>query len=120
MSSALLASRNVSPAFLTSHSRQSSISSHLTAPTLEDDNETERPWDVVRWSKLKKITAQAFSEAGKRAFGSRTQMSVGASIALGTSKGIVLIFDYQQNLKSVIGQGTSGKLYSETDSEVYD
>ncbi|KAI9725182.1 MAG: Vacuolar protein sorting-associated protein 8 [Chrysothrix sp. TS-e1954] len=107
VSAALIASRNASPAFLTSHSRQSSISSQITVRSLEEEDETQKPWDVVKWSKLKKITSQVFSEAGRRAFGARTYVSVGASIAVGTSKGIILLFDYQQNLKGIIGQGTN-------------
>jgi hypothetical protein len=66
------------------------------------------PWEVVRWTKLKKISGQTFSEVGKRNFGTPTCISVSASIVLGTSKGIILIFDYHQNLKSIIGPGTKG------------
>jgi hypothetical protein len=66
------------------------------------------PWDIVRWTKLKKITAQLFSEAGKRSFGTPTCIAVSATIALGTTKGIILVFDYSQSLKSIIGQGTKG------------
>ena len=64
------------------------------------------PWDVVKWTRLKKIAGQAFSEVGKRNFGRPTCISVSAVIAVGTSKGILLLFDYNQNLKSIIGQGT--------------
>ena len=53
-----------------------------------------------------KIAGQAFSEIGKRNFGRPTCISVSAVIAIGTSKGILLLFDYSQNLKSIIGQGT--------------
>ena len=35
-------------------------------------------------------------------------MAVSAVIALGTSKGLLLIFDYNHNLKSIIGQSTKG------------
>lgn len=52
------------------------------------------------------MTGQAFSEVGKRNFGRPTCIAIAASIALGTSKGIILVFDYNQNLKSVIGPGT--------------
>ena len=68
------------------------------------------PWEVVRWTKLKKMNGQAFSEVGKRNFGVPTCIAVSASIVLGTSKGIILIFDYHQNLKSIIGPGTKGRL----------
>ena len=52
------------------------------------------------------MTGQALSEVGRRSFGRPTCIAVAASIALGTSKGIVLLFDYNQNLKSIIGPGT--------------
>jgi hypothetical protein len=64
------------------------------------------PWDVIRWTKLRKITSQAFSEAGKRNFGRPTCLAVTTNIVIGTSKGIVLVFDYQQNHKGIIGMGT--------------
>ena len=52
------------------------------------------------------MTGEAFSEVGKRKFGRPTCIAIAASIALGTSKGIILLFDYNQNLKSIIGLGT--------------
>lgn len=102
-SSSLNSPRPSSPAFLNVHSRQSSASH-----TIQDvgSTEIEAPWEVVRWTKLKKMTGQAFSEAGKRNFGRPTCIAVSAYIVLGTSKGIILVFDYNQNLKSIIGPGT--------------
>lgn len=109
-------SRALSPAFLNSHSRKSSVSSQLTLRSQGEEGdepaEDRKPWDVVRWTKLKKISQQAFSESGKRAFGRPTFLCIGASIAIGTSKGIILLFDYQQTLKSIIGQGTAGEFWS--------
>ncbi|RAQ99146.1 vacuolar assembly sorting protein vps8 [Stemphylium lycopersici] len=100
-----LPSRGQSPALL---SRQSSISSNFVFQQLSDDgSETpQAPWEVVRWTKLKKITAQVFSEVGKRNFGRPTCLNVTVSLAIGTSKGFILVFDYQQVLKSIIGPGT--------------
>ncbi|RDL42533.1 uncharacterized protein BP5553_02512 [Venustampulla echinocandica] len=93
------------PAYLKGFGRQSSLSSQL--PSESGDIETPSPpWEVVRWTKLKKLNGQAFSEVGKRSFGVPTCIQVSASIVLGTSKGIILIFDYHQNLKSIIGPGT--------------
>ncbi|EKG22382.1 hypothetical protein MPH_00279 [Macrophomina phaseolina MS6] len=97
--------RALSPAFLGPHSRQSSLSSQLLQN--QDGADTPQPpWEVVRWTKLKKITGQAFSELGKRNFGRPTCLSVAASIIIGTSKGLILVFDYHQTLKSIIGPGT--------------
>ncbi|GAB1310557.1 Vacuolar protein sorting-associated protein 8 [Madurella fahalii] len=101
----LSASRPSSPAFLAGHSRTVSMGSQL--PLDPGDTETPSPpWEVVRWTKLRKLNGQAFSEAGKRNFGSPTCLAVSASIVLGTSKGIILAFDYNQNLKLIIGPGT--------------
>ncbi|KAI1421382.1 vacuolar assembly/sorting protein VPS8 [Xylaria sp. FL1777] len=100
-----LSPRPSSPAFLTAHSRNVSLSNQF----LLDSGETETPsppWEVVRWTKLKKLNGQALSEAGKRNFGSPTCIAVSASIVLGTTKGIILMFDYHQNLKMIIGPGT--------------
>ena len=86
------------------HSRQSSAA--FSIQTDGSAGSPQAPWEVVRWTKLRKITGEAFSEAGKRKFGRPTCIAIAASIALGTSKGIILVFDYNQNLKSIIGLGT--------------
>lgn len=102
--------RPLSPAFLSPHSRNASLSSNFFL----DQNETDTPsppWEVVRWTRLRKMNTQAFSEAGRRNFGSPTSLAVSASIVLGTSKGIILIFDFNQNLKMIIGPGTKGALF---------
>ena len=52
------------------------------------------------------MTGQALSEVGKRNFGRPTCIAIAASIVLGTSRGMILVFDYNQNLKSIIGPGT--------------
>ncbi|CAP60355.1 uncharacterized protein PODANS_1_6550 [Podospora anserina S mat+] len=91
--------RPSSPAFLAGHSRTVSVSSQF----LLDSGETETlspPWEVVRWTKLRKLNSQAFSEAGKRNFGTPTCLAVTANIVMGTTKGIILVFDYNQNLKA--------------------
>ncbi|KAE8351843.1 Golgi CORVET complex core vacuolar protein 8-domain-containing protein [Aspergillus coremiiformis] len=99
--------RPSSPFFTQIHSRKSSLTSHLTPGTVDSDAETPQgPWDVVRWTKLRKITGQTFSEVGKRNFGYPTCLAVSTTIVIGTSKGIILVFDYQQSLKAIIGQGT--------------
>ncbi|CAG7986399.1 unnamed protein product [Penicillium salamii] len=99
-------SRAGSPFLAHLHSRQSSITSQVShIPDVETDP-VQGPWDVVRWTKLRKITGQAFSEIGKRNFGRPTCLAVSTSIVVGTSKGIILVFDYQQSLKTIIGTGT--------------
>lgn len=101
------------PSFLKNDSRRISMLSQFSIDTQgsidKAEEEEQTPWDVVKWSKLKRISNQAFSEAGKRTFGRPTFLTVGAFIAIGTSKGLILLFDYQQTLKGIIGQGTAGK-----------
>ncbi|KAF2403859.1 hypothetical protein EJ06DRAFT_579783 [Trichodelitschia bisporula] len=100
-------SRNISPAFLYSRSRQSSISSTLLGSQGVDESETPQPpWEVVRWTKLRKITGQVFSETGRRNYGRATVLAIGVSIVIGTSKGLALVFDFHQNLIVTIGLGT--------------
>jgi hypothetical protein len=108
--SPLATPRGASPAFLSPHSRQSSLSSNLFFQQQPDEADTPQPpWEVVRWTKLKIITGQVFSEVGKRNFGRPTCLNVAATLVIGTSKGFVLVFDYQQVLKSIIGPGTKGE-----------
>ncbi|KAI9886190.1 MAG: hypothetical protein M1823_001986 [Watsoniomyces obsoletus] len=97
--------RALSPAFLDNHSRRSSLASQYFPAQSESDS-LQAPWDVIKWIKLKKITNQVFSEIGRRNFGSPTCIVVSAFIAVGTSRGVILVFDYNQNLKSIIGPGT--------------
>ena len=108
------------------HSRMSSRSSQIAdINDLEaTSSHTNIPWEVVRWTNLRKIEGQAFSEIGKRKFGSPTTLAVLQSlsplifqvsgvIAIGTTKGLVLIFDFRQTLKFVIGVGTKGPSHNE-------
>ncbi|KAL4907555.1 hypothetical protein BDW74DRAFT_149420 [Aspergillus multicolor] len=105
--SSLNSLRPSSPFLSQVRSRKSSLTSRLSPATVDSDQDGHQdPWDVVRWTKLRKITGQAFSEVGKRNFGSPTCMVVSTSIVVGTSRGIILVFDYQQNLRAVIGHGT--------------
>jgi hypothetical protein len=106
-SSGLYSPRSSSPAFFATHSRQASITSHMVIDPGDAEADTPSPpWEAIRWTKLKKLNGQAFSEVGKRNFGIPTCIAVSAWIILGTSKGVILVFDYHQNLKSIIGPGT--------------
>ncbi|GIC93997.1 CORVET complex membrane-binding subunit VPS8 [Aspergillus udagawae] len=105
LSSSPLGFRPSSPFLSQIHSRKSSFTSRMSPITGESET-PQGPWDVIRWTKLRKITGQAFSEVGKRNFGHPTCMAVSTSIVIGTSKGIILVFDYQQSLKTIIGTGT--------------
>ncbi|OJD23827.1 hypothetical protein ACJ73_04818 [Blastomyces percursus] len=94
-----------SPSLMDPHSRNSSTS-HIPPSTLDLPESPAAPWEVVRWTKLKKITGQAFSEVGKRNFGQPTCIAISTAIVIGTAKGMVMVFDYQQNIKAMVGPGT--------------
>ncbi|KAJ9622131.1 Vacuolar protein sorting-associated protein 8 [Knufia peltigerae] len=98
--------RSSSPGFLGAHSRHSSITSFAGLETPSEVDESGSPWDVIRWNKYKRITGQTFSEIGRRNFGNPTCLAVADQVVIGTSKGIVLVFDHQQNHKAIIGSGT--------------
>lgn len=97
--------RASSPAFLGLHARQSSSVS-IGLPVASEADDSTAPWDVIRWTKLRKITGQVFSEIGKRNFGRPTCISITDNIVIGTSKGLILVFDYNQTPKASIGFGT--------------
>ncbi|KAK5079844.1 Vacuolar protein sorting-associated protein 8 [Exophiala xenobiotica] len=106
LSSSFLSPRAASPAFLGPHSRHSSHASFARGSESGIEEDTQTPWEVIRWNKLKRLTGQAFSESGRRNFGSPTCLAVTDQIAIGTSKGLILVFDHHQNNKGIIGVGT--------------
>lgn len=91
-------------------SRTPSLASYTYSNASDTFESSSSPWEVVKWTKLRKITGHAFSELGKRNFGQPTCLAVSTSIIIGTHKGLILVFDYQQNLRHIIGQGTKGML----------
>ncbi|KAF4629617.1 hypothetical protein G7Y89_g8528 [Cudoniella acicularis] len=85
-SSTLSIPRPVSPtpAYLKGHGRQVSATSTLL-PESGDTDTPSPPWEVVRWTKLKKLNGQAFSEVGKRSFGVPTSIESGAITSIAIS-----------------------------------
>lgn len=106
-SSPFISPRAQSPAFLDGFSRRSSSTSQIFRGQ-DSPKSFQSPRDPIKWTKLRKISSQAFSEIGKRNYGRPMCIAVGPFIAVGTSKGIILLFDYNQELKSVLGPGTTG------------
>lgn len=106
--SSLLPPSTRSPGHLQAHSRSSSMASILRLSEMEDDYTLPKPAEVVKWTKLRKISLQLYGEEGRRRFGQPTCLAVCGTLAVGTSKGLLLIFDYQQSCKCVIGEATLG------------
>ncbi|KAG5518936.1 hypothetical protein PMAC_002467 [Pneumocystis sp. 'macacae'] len=62
--------------------------------------------DAIRWYKLEKISSKIFTKSAIEEYGSPVSISISNIIAIGTSKGLILIFDSHQVLRDVIGLGT--------------
>ncbi|KAL1848637.1 Vacuolar protein sorting-associated protein 8 [Paecilomyces lecythidis] len=118
LSSPSLSSRRPSsPFYFQRHSRQSSLASQLSPSRTESESESpQTPWDVVRWTKLRKIAGQAFSEVGKRNFGRPTCLTVSTTIVIGTSKavesGAVTSLALSADHSTVAGGHASGDIYT--------
>lgn len=94
------------------HTRLSSISSvrsgsslrHSISQEIENiftnyDREGSSPWESIRWTKFRKISNQIYSDASISRHGKPTAIFPAAYILVGTEKGYVLVFDYQQALR---------------------
>ncbi|KAI0464177.1 hypothetical protein LJB42_001780 [Komagataella kurtzmanii] len=71
-----------------------------SSPIKDDDNEP------IKWIKLKKLWAH-FTHATRIEHGAPTSMATGSQICIGTSKGFVLIFDYKQELRTILKSATT-------------
>lgn len=111
--------RSIDQRFQTRFNSLTSIQSNLSStpprqigassPSLEqlfNDAEAGSAWETIRWTKLRKISSQIFSESASGIYGKPTCVLAAALIAIGTSRGLILVFDYHQNLKFIIGSNT--------------
>ena len=101
--------RSPSPSPSIARSRISSVSSTAFDDAFDNlPSDEKMPWEVVRWSKLRKLSSQVYSESGRQSYGTPTCIAISASIAVGTSRGFILNFDYNQNLSMVFGINSKG------------
>lgn len=77
-------------------SQLSNIDDLLDSPNLQ--------LEAVRWTKLRKLSSQVYSDSAMITYGSPTVVLPSSNIAIGTNKGFVLVFDYHQNLLHALGQ----------------
>lgn len=79
------------------HSRMSSFSGNIGDVTnITTSDSPNVPWEVVRWTKLRKIVGQAFSEIGKRKFGTPTVLAVPLS-SLSTPTKLISVLRSRSN-----------------------
>ncbi|KAI9316979.1 Golgi CORVET complex core vacuolar protein 8-domain-containing protein [Dichotomocladium elegans] len=61
------------------------------------------PWEAFRWTPLKKISDQLYSEDLRRQHGLASVLAVSGVIAVGTTRSLVFVYDYSQDLKCILG-----------------
>ncbi|KAM3583331.1 hypothetical protein VKS41_004245 [Umbelopsis sp. WA50703] len=78
-------------------------SSRELSITLGDtDKENLEPWEAFKWTPLRKISDHLHSDAVRHSGGLATVMAVSGVIAIGTTRGLVLVYDYSQNLRCIL------------------
>ncbi|KAI8355142.1 Golgi CORVET complex core vacuolar protein 8-domain-containing protein [Blakeslea trispora] len=72
----------------------------------DDGKGNMEPWEAFKWTPLIKISDQLYSEEMKRESGLISVMAVSGVIAIGTTRSLVFVYDYSQNLKCILGDST--------------
>lgn len=97
--------RSIDERLQTRFSYLTSLRNANTATT--ETRDSVHPKDPIRWAKLRKISSQIFSESASNLYGKATCLLAATFIAVGTTKGIVLVFDHHQTLTAVLGPKTN-------------
>ncbi|CAO3692358.1 unnamed protein product [Umbelopsis ramanniana] len=79
------------------------LSRELSMTLGESEKDNLEPWEAFKWTPLRKISDHLHSEAVRHSGGLPTVMAVSGVIAIGTTRGLVLIYDYSQNLRCILG-----------------
>jgi WD40 repeat protein len=69
----------------------------------ENEKDNLEPWEAFKWTPLRKISDHLHSEAVRHNGGLPTVIAVSGVIAIGTTRGLVLVYDYSQNLRCILG-----------------
>ncbi|KAI1313891.1 Vacuolar protein sorting-associated protein 8 [Mortierella claussenii] len=90
------------------HSHTSSVSFSVTGLNHSDSYSPgpgagAEPWETFRWTPLLKLSDQLFSEEIKASSGLGTCIAVSGIIAVGTSRGSVLVYSTTQTLIGIYG-----------------
>ncbi|KAI8912303.1 Golgi CORVET complex core vacuolar protein 8-domain-containing protein [Powellomyces hirtus] len=93
--SAVSLSSSTVPSLGTSMSLDADSLMGLTAPP--------GPKDVLRWTSLQRLALQLFTGAMRQKVGTPTCMQIAGGILIGTSRSVVLVYDFSQTLKVILG-----------------
>ncbi|KAI9031792.1 Golgi CORVET complex core vacuolar protein 8-domain-containing protein [Phycomyces nitens] len=69
----------------------------------ENEKNSVEPWEAFKWTPLLKISEQLYSDSVRKNSGLLTVLAVSGVIAIGTTRSLVFVYDYSQNLKCVLG-----------------
>ncbi|KAG9304504.1 hypothetical protein G9A89_020068 [Geosiphon pyriformis] len=106
--------RSISSNSITSMQSRASSSKHSNSSTLsvspfEDmgSNTPPEPWEAFKWAPLNKISDHLYSTSVRQSAGLPTVLAVSGVIAIGTTRGLILVYEKtKQNLKCVLGTTT--------------
>ncbi|CAG8462142.1 3794_t:CDS:10 [Diversispora eburnea] len=90
------------------HSRSSSPSDL----SLEDMGipASPEPWEAFKWNPLNKISEHLYSPNVSQSAGLVTVLAVSGLIAVGTTRSLIMVYDYAQNLKCLLGNAANGHI----------
>ncbi|CAG8447350.1 141_t:CDS:10 [Funneliformis mosseae] len=61
------------------------------------------PWEAFRWTPLSKISEHLYSSDTRQSEGLATVLAVSGVIAVGTTRGLILVYDFSLSLKCTLG-----------------
>ncbi|CEP17473.1 hypothetical protein [Parasitella parasitica] len=73
---------------------------------VDEDTTTIEPWEAFKWMPLSKISSQLYADAIKKESGLVSVMVASGVLAIGTTRSLVFVYDYSQNLKCILGDST--------------
>lgn len=80
----------------------------FTSSDFTINNIPAEPWEAFKWTPLLKLSNQLYSDDIKQS-GLISVMTVSGVIAIGTTRSLVFVYDYSQNLICILGDGNKGK-----------
>lgn len=86
---------------------ESTMNGAITTTTGKENIE---PWEAFNWTPLIKISDQLYSDAIRQESGLISVMVVSGVIAIGTTRSLIFVYDYSQNLKCILGDSTRGNV----------
>ncbi|KAL7316971.1 hypothetical protein PS15m_003385 [Mucor circinelloides] len=75
----------------------------LDTDSSTNGKENIEPWEAFKWMPLSKISSQLYSDAIKKESGLISVMIASGVLAIGTTRSLVFVYDYSQNLKCILG-----------------